>query len=92
MHVHASFCYIWVFLERNTYTTPNFINISFVIAVPKFISIIEMQELVIVKDLSYSDVRNMLQETNPEMQKEFSRDVLGFFLLLIVSDINQVSV
>ena len=80
--MHASFCYISVLLERNTYTTPHVFSISFAIAVPKFISVIEMQELVIVKDLSYSDVRNMLQEKNPETLKEFSRDVLdvSFYL------------
>ena len=77
--MHAPFCYVWVSLERNTYTMPHVINISFLIAVPKFISVIEMQELVIAKDLSYSDVRNILQEKNPEALKEFPREVLGVF-------------
>ena len=77
--MHAPFCYVWVSLERNTYTMPHVINISFLIAVPKFISVIEMQELVIVKDLSYSDVRNILQEKNPEALKEFPREVLDVF-------------
>ena len=77
--MHAPFCYVWVSLERNTYTMPHVINISFLIAVPKFISVIEMQELVIAKDLSYSDVRNILQEKNPEALKEFPREVLDVF-------------
>ena len=77
--MHAPFCYVWVSFERNTYTMPHVINISFLIAVPKFISVIEMQELVIAKDLSYSDVRNILQEKNPEALKEFPREVLDVF-------------
>ena len=77
--MHAPFCYVWVSLERNTYTMPHVINISFLIAVPKFISVIEMQELVIMKDLSYSNVRNILQEKNPEALKEFPREVLDVF-------------
>ena len=77
--MHAPFCYVWVSFERNTYTIPHVINISFLIAVPKFISVIEMQELVIMKDLSYSNVRNILQEKNPEALKEFPREVLDVF-------------
>ena len=77
--MHAPFCYVWVSFERNTYTMPHVINISFLIAVPKFISVIEMQELVIMKDLSYSNVRNILQEKNPEALKEFWREVLDVF-------------
>ena len=77
--MHAPFCYVWVSFERNTYTMPHVINISFLIAVPKFISVIEMQELVIMKDLSYSNVRNILQEKNPEALKEFRREVLDVF-------------
>ena len=77
--MHAPFCYVWVSLERNTYTMPHVINISFLIAVPKFISVIEMQELVIMKDLSYSNVRNILQEKNPGALKEFPREVLDVF-------------
>ena len=77
--MHAPFCYVWVSFERNTYTMPHVINISFLIAVPKFISVIEMQELVIMKDLSYSNVRNILKEKNPEALKEFPREVLDVF-------------
>ena len=77
--MHAPFCYVWVSFERNTYTMPHVINISFLIAVPKFISVIEMQELVIMKDLSNSNVRNILQEKNPEALKEFPREVLDVF-------------
>ena len=69
--MHVSLCYVWMSLERNTYTTPHLINISFIIAVSKFISVIETQELVIVKDLSYSNVRNkrnMMQDKNPDYE------------------------
>ena len=55
-------------LEINTYTVLQVINISFVMAVSKFISVDKMKELVIVKDLSYSDVGNMLQERNPDVK------------------------
>ena len=88
--MHAPFCYVWVSFERNTYTMPHVINISFLIAVPKFISVIEMQELVIMKDLSYSNVRNILQESRgAEGVPERS---VRRFLLLIISEINQISV
>ena len=51
-------------LERNNNTVPHVINISFIITVSNFISAAETQELVIVKDLSYYEERNMLQEKN----------------------------
>ena len=89
--MHASFCYVWISLERNAYTAPYVINISFIIVVSKFISVIEMQELVIVKDLSYFGVRNVLQEKNPDTER-FSREVLGIFVLLLISEINQISI
>ena len=66
MHAHASFCYVWMSLERNTYTAPHVIIISFIMAVPKFISADAMKGFVIEKDLSYPDVSNMLQEKNPD--------------------------
>ena len=52
--VHAFFCFVWMSLERNTYKGQHVMNNSFIIAVSKFISVIEMKELVIVNDLSYS--------------------------------------
>ena len=61
-------------------------------SVSKFISVIEMQELVMVKNVSYPDVKNTMQEKKPEMLKEFPRKVLGVFLFLIISEINQISV
>ena len=79
--MHASVCYLWMSLERNTYTAPHLINISFIIAVSKFISVIEMQELVIVKDLSYSNVRNkrnMMQDKNPDYEGISERSVRRF--------------
>ena len=51
-------------LERNNNTVPHVINVSFIITVSNFISVAETQELVIVKDLSYYEERNMLQEKN----------------------------
>ena len=61
-------------------------------SVSKFISVIEMQELVMVKNVSYPDVKNTMQEKKPEMLKEFPGKVLGVFLFLIISEINQISV
>ena len=58
-----------MFLERKTYTVPNVVDISFIIAVSKFISADEMKEFVIVKDFPYSDVRNMLQEKNSDAKE-----------------------
>ena len=57
--------FVWMYLERNTYTMPHVLNLSFIIVISKFVSVDEMKELVIVKDLSYSDVTNMFQEKNP---------------------------
>ena len=56
--------FVWMYLERNTYTMPHVLNLSFIIVISKFVSVDEMKELVIVKDLSYSDVSDMLQEKN----------------------------
>ena len=78
VHLHASFCYVWISLERNAYAAPYVINISFIIVVSKFISVIEMQELVIVKDLSYFGVRNVLQEKNPDTERIFERSARHF--------------
>ena len=86
-----SFCYVWRTLERKTYTVPHIVNIFFIMAVSKFIFVDEMKELVIVKDLSYSDVSNMLQEKNPDV-KEFPREVLGIFVLRIILENDQISV
>ena len=51
---------------------------SFMITVSKFISVTEMQKLVIVKDMTYSDVRNMLQEKNPDAEGISERSVKSF--------------
>ena len=53
-----------MYLERNTYTTPHVLSLSFIMVISKFISVDEMKELVIMKDLSYSDVSNILEENN----------------------------
>ena len=91
MNAHASFCYLWMALERNIYTAPNVVNIFFIIAISKFIFVDEMKELVMVKDLYYSDVSNMLQKKNLDA-KGFPREVLGVFVPLIISENNQISV
>ena len=64
MNAHASFSYAWMSLERNNYTVPHVLNMSFVMVISKIISVDEMKEAVMVKDLSYFDVSNMLQEKN----------------------------
>ena len=74
----CAFFYIWKTLERNTYTAPHVVNIPFIMEVSKFISVNEMRELVIVKDLSYSDVSNMLQERNPGVKGISERSVRHF--------------
>ena len=71
MHAHANFCYVWIFLERNTYFASRVVDTSFITAISSFMFANEMKELVIVKDLSYSDVRNMLQEKNPDAKRNF---------------------
>ena len=53
-------------LERKTCTVSYVVNISFVMAVLKSVSDDDMKELVIVKNLHYSDVINMLQEKNSD--------------------------
>ena len=83
------FCYVWKTLERKTYTAPHVVNISFIMAVSKFVSVDEMKELVIVKDLSYSDKSNVLQEKNPEVKGISERSV---FILRIVLENDQISV
>ena len=49
-----------------------------IMAFSKFVSVDEMKELVIVKDLSYSDVSNMLQEKNPDVKVISERSVRRF--------------
>ena len=62
MNGHVSFCYVW--MSFKTCTMPHVVNISFIMVVSKFVSVDEMKELVIVKNLPYSDVINMLPEKN----------------------------
>ena len=47
-------------------------------AVSKFISADEMKEFVIVKDLSYSDMTNILQKKNPDAKGIPERSVRRF--------------
>ena len=78
VNAHVSFCYVWMYLQRNTYTVPHAINISFIITVSSFISVIEMQELVVVNNLSYCNVRNMLHEKNLDAGEISERSVKLF--------------
>ena len=48
-----------------------------------------MKEIVVVKDLPYSDVGNMLQK-NILVLKKFLRGALGFFAPLIISESNEI--
>ena len=80
-------------LERNTYTTPHVIKISFIMVLWKFISVDEMKNIVIVKDLSSSDVRNILQEKNSGATRYSKRSVkLDVCVVPMISESNQFSV
>ena len=76
--VHAFFCFVRMALERNTYKAPHVKNNSFIMAVSKFISFIEMKEFVIVNDLSYSYMKIMLSEKNPDAEGICERSVRRF--------------
>ena len=76
MNAHVSFCYACVSLQRNPYTASHVVNISFVMVVSKFIY--EMKELMIVKDFSYFDVRNILLGKNPDTKGISERTVWRF--------------
>ena len=78
MHEHVTFCYIRISLEKNTYIVSHSINICFIVAISRFISFAEMKELVIMKDMFSSNVRNMLQEKNPDTKQIFERSVWHF--------------
>ena len=78
MHEHVTFCYIRISLEKNTYIVSHGINICFIVAISRFISFAEMKELVIMKDMFSSNVRNMLQEKNPDTKEIFERSVWHF--------------
>ena len=54
------------------------INICFIVAISRFISFAEMKELMIMKDMFSSNVRNMLQEKNPDTKEIFERSVWHF--------------
>ena len=79
MHEHVTFCYIRISLEKNTYIVSHSINICFIVAISRFISFAEMKELVIMKDMFSSNVRNMLQEKNPDTKEIFERSVWHFY-------------
>ena len=78
MHEHVTFCYIRISLEKNTYIVSHGINICFIVAISRFISFAEMKELVIMKDMFSSNVRNMLQEKNPDTKEIFERSAWHF--------------
>ena len=52
--------------------------ICFIMSVSRFISFDEMKELVIMKDLFSSNVRNMLQKKNPDAKEISERSVWRF--------------
>ena len=85
------FLYVWMSLERNTYTVPHVVNISISMAVLKFTSVDEMKQLVILKDLAYSDVTNILQEKNPDAKGISERSVRCSVPLIILEN-DQISV
>ena len=59
----------------------------------KFISVDEMKSIVIVKDLSSSDVRNILQEKNSDATRCSKRSVkLDVCVVPTISESNQFSV
>ena len=64
--------------RKKTYTPPHVVNNSSIMSFSKFISVDEMKELVIVKDLSYSDVSNMLQDKNTDVTRISERSVRRF--------------
>ena len=67
-----------MYLERNTYTTPHILNLSFIIVISKFISVDEMKELLIMKDLSYPNMSNILEEKNPHAKGISEKSVRHF--------------
>ena len=59
----------------------------------KFISVDEMKSIVIVKDLSSSDVRNILQGKNSDATRYSKRSVkLDLCVVPMISESNQFSV
>ena len=85
------FLYVWMSLERNTYTVLHVVNFSVFMAVLKFTSVDEMKQLVILNDLAYSDVTNMLQEKNSDAKGISERSVRCFVPLIILEN-DQISV
>ena len=69
---------MFFFVMYGRLTAAHVVNIYFIMAVSKFVSVDEMKELLIVKDLSYSDKINMLQEKNPEVKGISERSVRRF--------------
>ena len=63
-------------LERKICTVSYVINISFIMAVLQFVSNDEIKELVIVKNLPYPDMINMLQEKNSDAEGISEKSVM----------------
>ena len=63
-------------LERKICTVSYVINISFIMAVLQFVSDDEIKELVIVKNLPYPDMINMLQEKNSDAEGISEKSVM----------------
>ena len=78
MNAHVSFCYVWKTLEKKL--TPRHMSLT-TLSLWHFQSLsllMRMKELVIVKDLSYSDVSNMLQDKNTDVTRISERSVRRF--------------
>ena len=67
-----------MYLERKIYTMPHVGNLSFVMVISKFILVDEMKDLVIMKDLPYSEVSNILQEKNPHAKGICEKSIRQF--------------
>ena len=55
--------FVWMYLERNTYTMPHVLNLSFIIVISKFVSV---------------DVSNRLQEKNQHTKGISQKSVRHF--------------
>ena len=67
-----------MYLERKVYTTLHVGNLSFIMVISKFIPVDEMKDLVIVNDLPYSEVSNILQEKNPHAKGISEKSIRHF--------------
>ena len=64
--------------RKKVYTTLHVSNLSFIMVISKFIPVDEMKDLVIVNDLPYSEVSNILQEKNPHAKGISEKSIRHF--------------